>query len=168
MLLAIFGLVAISCNDREEDVIVQENVIPNVMLDVTGSFNAGNNYLLSKGITLNNTDIVLVYRNTDVNNSSNPYWQLLPKTEYLKTGNDFDGRELDYNFNFDRETVDITTLPNFPYSGFSTSEQNLYLNNQKFRIVLIPAQQGRLNIDYADYESVVKYFNLDETKVKNL
>lgn len=168
--MAIFSMIVMSCDNRDDDVIVQENTVPNVMLDITGSFTANNGYLLSKGIILNSTDIVLVYRNTDVGNINNPYWQLLPKTEYLKTGDNFDGRELDYNFKFDKEFVDISTLPNFPYSGFTSNEENLYLNNQRFRIVLIPALQGRKNkdLDYSDYESVIQYFNLDESKVQTL
>jgi hypothetical protein len=52
----------------------------------------------------------------------------------------------------------------------TTAEKNTYLNNQTFRIVLVPASRASRTsaaapkVNYEDYNAVVKYYNLKEPK----
>lgn len=167
MILAIFGgLFMISCERVSEVPVsepVQDNDTYSVMKDITGTFGVSNNYAINQDITIQNTDVVLVYRNVNSNlNNSTPIWQLLPKTYFL--GNN---REFDYNFVFDTKRVQVTTDPNFDYNTMTPEEKATYLNNQTFRIVLVPASKANrtsAKVDYEDYNAVVKYYNLKEPK----
>ena len=153
LLLAIFGFLAVSCTDRNDD----DDTYP-MMRDITGTFNSGNSYTISQGINITSTDVVLVYRNINSGSSGSAVWQLIPKTEYL-TG----GRELDYNFLFDTANIEIYTEANFDQTTFTAAEATQYLNNQRFRIVLIPASQGKnANVNYNDYNSVIKFYNIPD------
>lgn len=158
--LAAFSLTTlVSCERTTEYVQEQDNDTYSQMKDVIGTFNSTNGYTLTQGISIYNTDVVLVYRNINSNTSGGKVWQLLPKTSFLSGG-----RELDYNFLFNTNTVEIFTEANFDQSTMTSSEKDTYLNNQMFRIVLVPASGKNANIDYNDYNAVVKYFNLKEPK----
>ena len=165
MLMAIFSIVAISCDNRDDDVIVQDNDNYSVVLDINNvnfSNNAQDGYFISRSFTkpLFNTDVVLIYRKVDTTNDGSPVWQSIPRTLYLTNGN-----ELDYDFDFSK--FDIMIYANGNYD-ISTTPQ--FLNNQTFRVVLVPASKGskNANVDYSDYNSVIKYFNIDDSKVKTL
>lgn len=158
LLLALFGFLAVSCTDRNDDVLVDDNDTYPMMRDVTGTFNSGNSYTINQGINIATTDVVLVYRNINSASGGSAVWQLLPKTEFL-TG----GRELDYNFLFDTANIEIYTEANFDQATLSAAEATTYLNNQRFRIVLIPASQGKdANVKYEDYQSVIKFYNIPD------
>lgn len=158
LLLAIFAFVAFSCDDRDDSVLVDDNDTYPVMADITGNFNAGNSYTINQGIDIASSDVVLVYRNINSGNSGTPAWQQIPKTEFLSNG-----RELDYNFLFDSQNVEIYTEANFDQATFTSAEATSYLNNQRFRIVLIPASQSKnANVNYSDYESVIKFYNIPD------
>ncbi|MBW8361509.1 MAG: hypothetical protein K0M56_04905 [Kaistella sp.] len=155
-LLAIFSFAAISCTDRNDEVIVEDT--PVLMRDITGTLNGTNNYTLTQGIDIAPTDVVLVYRNINSNSTASAVWQLLPKTEFLAGG-----RELDYNFLFDTAAIEIYTEANFDQTTLTPAEANMYLNNQRFRIVLLPASGGKnANVDYNDYQSVIKFYNIKD------
>lgn len=162
MILAVLGgLFMMSC-ERTDTVLVEDNDTYPVMKDVTGTFTSGNNYTLNQSISIANSDVVLVYRNYNSNSGSSPVWQLVPKTYFLSGG-----RELDYNFLFDTSRVEIYTEANFDQATMSTDERNAYLNNQTFRIVLVPASRANKTankVNYEDYNAVVKYYNLKEPK----
>lgn len=168
MILAIFGgLFMISCERVSEVPVsepVQDNDTYSVMKDITGTFGVSDKYAINQDITIQNTDVVVVYRNVNSNSNNNtPSWQLLPKTYYLTT----DNRELDYNFVFNTQSVKITTEANFDQSTMTPQEKATYLNNQTFRIVLVPASKANrtsAKVDYEDYNAVVKYYNLKEPK----
>lgn len=158
LLLALFGFLAVSCTDRNNDVLAEDNDTYPMMRDITGTLNSGNDYTINQGIDIKSTDVVLVYRNINSGSGGSAVWQLLPKTEFL-TG----GRELDYNFLFDTKNVEIYTEANFDQATFTAAEATTYLNNQRFRIVLVPASQGKnINVDYSDYNSVIKFYNIPD------
>lgn len=169
LFLAFVGFTAYSC-DNDDDVVVQnpvDNDTYSQMRDVTGSFTSGNTYAFTQGIAIEQTDVVLVYR------KAGNAWQQIPKTVYLDTATSPAARKFDYNFVFDSQNVQIRIDDqNFNLgTGLSTQEIANYLSNQTFRIVLVPASQSKsasknAGVDYSDYNAVVKYFNLDETKVK--
>lgn len=159
LLLAFVSLFIFSCDDNNDDVVYEGSDTISQMRDVNVTLNNENGYSHIEPITILNTDVVLVYRK-DV--SSSNAWQLLPKTYYLSNS-----RELDYNFLFNTQKVEIYTEANFDQATMSSSEKNEFLNNQIFRIVLVPADAAKNAdaVDYNDYNAVIKYFNLDDSKV---
>lgn len=167
MVLAIFGgLFMMSCERVIDNTVVQQdNDTYPQMKDVTGTFSNTNNYALDQAINIPSSDVVLVYRNVNSNTSSGAVWQLIPKTFFLSNN-----RELDYNFVFNTQRVQVTTEANFDQATMVPDEKATYLNNQTFRIVLVPASRaarvasGAAKVDYNDYNAVVKYFNLTEPK----
>lgn len=156
--MAIFSVVAVSCTDRNDDVVVQDNPYTPLMLDVNANLTLANDFTVLQGVTLNSTDVVLVYRNINSNSTSAAAWQLLPKTEFLSNG-----RELDYNFLFNTQNVEIYTEANFDQTLLTANEAAQYLMNQRFRIVIVPAKQGKnANLKYEDYQSVIKFYNIPD------
>lgn len=152
------ALVAISCNREPDNIVLEDSDTYPVMKDITGTFNVGNSYAISQGITISSTDVVLVYRDINSNTSAPAVWQMIPKTEYLSGG-----RELDYNFLFNTSKVEIYTDSNFDPATMSPTETATWLINQRFRVVLIPASMGRnANLDYNDYQSVIRYYNIKD------
>lgn len=156
LLLAIFGFIAFGCNDDRNDN-VDNDTYP-VMAEITGTFNAGNSYTINQGINIESTHVVLVYRNINSGNSGPKAWQLIPKTEFLDNG-----RELDYNFLFDSQNVEIYTEANFDQQTLTSAENNTFLNNQRFRIVLVPASQAKnATVNYSDYDSVIRFYKIPD------
>lgn len=168
-LLSVFSITTlgtfVSC-DRSPEVIQTNNNIDEVfprIKDATGSFGKGNNYALDMDINIPKTDVVLVYRNVNSNTSDAAVWQLLPQTIYLS-----DNRELDYTFRFNTQRIQVTTSSNFDYSTLTRQEEEEYLRNQTFRVVLVPALNGRSSkLNYSDYHNVIKYYNLDDNNVRS-
>jgi hypothetical protein len=88
-------------------------------------------------------------------NPQTPIWQLIPRTLFLTQG------ELDYDFDFSK--VDFTI-----YAGgtFNIAAVPQFINNQTFRIVIIPGYFSKnATIDFNDYNAVIKAFNIDDSKV---
>ncbi|AZB19496.1 hypothetical protein EG352_17805 [Chryseobacterium indologenes] len=169
MLLAGIGFLSYSC-DNKDDVVVQQNANFQ-MKDITGTFTGANNadFTISQGLGLKSTDGLLVYRNINSNSNNSAIWQQIPKTYFLSTG-----RELDYNFIFNKDNVDITTKANFDQNTMTSAERQTYLTNQTFRIIIVPANTGTSNksvkspVDYSDYNAVVKYYNLNDSNVPSV
>lgn len=161
--MAIFGFVAFSCNDRANDTAIQDNDTYPVVLDINNVNFANdpqNGYFISRTFNspLHDTDVVLIYRKAGTTNNA-PVWQSIPRTLYLNNGN-----ELDYDFDFSKFDIMIYASGNYDVS--TTPE---FLNNQTFRVVLVPASPGgKPAIDYNDYNAVIQYYNIDDSKVKNL
>ncbi len=155
-LLAAFGFTAVSCDDRNDDVVATDTY--SKMRDISGSLNSANSYTISQGIDIAQTDVVLVYRDINSNTNLTAVWQLLPKTEFLSGG-----RELDYNFLFDTQNIEIYSEANFDQSLMTSAEAAQYLTNQRFRIVLVPASATKTApVNYEDYQSVIKYYNIPD------
>ena len=146
------------CTKNEE---IKADLLAEVF-EVTASFTAANNY--SKLITLNppiyNSEMVLVYRLFDVVNSAD-VWRQLPQAVYLIQG------ELDYNFDFTKNDINIFLESNFNLNTLGTA----WAQNQVFRVVIIPGYLSNKNtkaIDFNDYNAVVKAFNIKESQVKTI
>lgn len=104
------------------------------------------------------SDVVLIYRLSGTINSNTPIWQLIPRTLYLTQG------ELDYDFDFSKQDFTI-------YAGgnYNLALTPSYLNNQTFRIVIVPGYfSNKVAVDYSDYHAVIKAFNINDTNVKSL
>lgn len=155
--MAIFAFTIVSCDDRNENVVGDGDTY-SVMTDITGSLTNGNNYSISQGITISGTDVVLVYRQSGIANG-NAVWQQIPRTLFLAEG------EMDYDFDFTKNDVLIKAGGDINFAAQTNAFRDNYLNNQRFRIVLVPASQGKnANVDYSDYYSVIKYYNINDQK----
>lgn len=168
LMLAFVSLFIFSCDndDDNNNVAYQDYDTYSQSKDATGTFTSGENFTLSMDISIENTDVVLVYRK--VGN----YWQSVPKTYYLDNVVGYPtNRRLEYTFDFSTQEVNIKTTANFnQVSEMSTTEANQYLANQTFRIVLVPASAGKNanSVDTSDYNAVIKYYNIDESKIKTV
>ena len=158
-LIALFGLVAVSCDTRNDDPI-QDYDTYSITYDITNvnfEYNATDGYYISRTFNnpLFNTDVLLVYRKSGSTSNGSPVWQQIPRTLYISAT-----QELDYDFDFTANDVMIYAGGNYDISTTPS-----YLNNQTFRIVQVPASAGKnANVDFSDYNSVIKHFNIDDSK----
>jgi len=168
-MLAFVSLFIYSCDNDDE--IVVDNTVYAQVRDVTGTFNSGNTFKISQGLDIPTTTTVLVYRNVGSGSGANAVWQLIPKTYFLDDNIAFPAnRELDYNFDFTTQDVEIRTEANFNQATQITgAETTQYLVNQTFRIVLIPGMSAKnsSSVDHNNYNAVVKYYNLNDSNVIN-
>lgn len=159
LMLAIVGTFAFQgCTVKDQ---TQVNNLAEVF-EVTTSFSAANSY--SRIITLNppiySSDMVLVYRLFDVVNGED-VWRTLPQAVYLPQG------ELDYNFDFTRNDVNIFLDSDFDLTTLSSS----WTQSQVFRVVIIPGYFSNKNassVDFSNYDEVVKRYNLTESQIKTI
>jgi hypothetical protein len=105
------------------------------------------------------SDNILIYRMSGLINPTTPIWQLIPRTLYLPQG------ELDYDFDFSKQ--DFTIYADGTYNLTLTPQ---FLNNQTFRIVIIPGYFSRSTavVDFNDYNAVIKHFNINDRNVTPL
>ncbi len=103
------------------------------------------------------SDVVLIYRMNGSVNSTTPIWQLIPRTLFLG-----EGRELDYDFDFSREDFTIYAGGNY---DLSTTPQ--YLNNQTFRIVIVPGSFST-SVNKNNFAEVMAALNLKESQIQNI
>lgn len=144
------------CTTKEE---IHADLLAEVF-EVRTSFTAANNY--SRLVTLNppiyNSDMVLVYRLFDVLNGQS-LWRQLPQAVYLPQG------ELDYNFDFTRNDINIFLESDFDLATLGA----FWSQNQVFRVVIIPGYFSNKNkklVDFNDYIAVVKAFNIKDSQIK--
>lgn len=162
LMIAVLGFLFVSCTDDSRDDIDSDTY--SVVYDVTANFqNTNGRYVISRSFNnaIPSTDVILVYRKSGVDGNNN-VWQQIPRTLFLTEG------ELDYDFDFTRSDVAIYAGGNVDISAQTAAWQNMYINNQTFRVVIVPAAAGKANINYSNYEEVIKYYNIDDTKVKSL
>lgn len=160
-LLMLGGAVLTSCDNNDTVQTVGDGDTYSIARDITGNFTATNNYKIGTNITLQGADVVLVYRRTM--DGSTAVWSQVPRTLYLTEG------ELDYDFDFTSGDVQIYAGGGINFAAQNQTFMNTYLNNQTFRVVLVPASFGKnANVDYSDYKSVAKYFNIQEEKIQTI
>ena len=121
--------------------------------------NTGNGYKIFQNLSPNiyASDVILIYRKTDVLPNGNPVWRSIPRTLYLPQG------ELDYDFDFSKQDFTI-------YAGgtYDLALTPAYITNQTFRIVIVPgAFSNRLRKDMT-YEEVIAKYNIKDKNVKVL
>ncbi len=155
------GFLFVSCTTESRDNI--DNDTYSKVYDVTANFqNTNGKYVISRSLSIASTDVVLVYRRSGVD-GNNSVWQQIPRTLFLNEG------ELDYDFDFTKNDIGIYVGGNFNIGAQPSTFQNSYINNQTFRVVLVPASAGaRMNVDHSDYDAVIKHYNIDDSKVKSL
>lgn len=168
LILALIGMITLQSCVKEE-VIVDDNfdndTISEVfeLKNVNFSFNnSTGGYFIYRELNpqIYASDVILIYRLTDLINSNTPVWQLIPRTVFFDNGD-----ELDYDFDFSKE--DFTIYADGTYNLSNTPE---FINNQTFRIVIVPGYFSKTTnfIDYSNYEEVIKYFGIDDKNVEIL
>jgi len=162
LLLLISSIFIFSCKDDDDDVQVQVEYPAVYDLNVNFKFNDTDGWFYDQAFNnpLLDQDYVLIFRQAGTENGA-VVWQQIPRTLYLDQG------ELDYDFDFSKNdfliyaggTYDISTTPQ-------------YLNNQRFRVVLVPAVFGKNanteDIKKMSYEEVIAKYNIDDSKVGTL
>ncbi|OCK52996.1 hypothetical protein BA768_00090 [Chryseobacterium sp. CBo1] len=164
LMLAFVSLFTYSCDNNDDEVQYVDNDTYSGVLEITRSFQYNSStqqHFINQSLTsygMLDSDMVLVYRLKAVS-GTNDVWEQIPKTIYLSNGN-----EIDYDFDFTKNDVQI-----YLSGTYDVTTTPAYYNNQTFRIVLVPA--GFLNkgtapkVDYSDYNAVIKYYNIDDSKV---
>jgi hypothetical protein len=151
-LLVLIAFTVITCTDRTVEVSTTDTYPK--MRDITGSFNAANQYTITQGIEIADTDVVLVYRQSGSDNGT-AIWELIPRTLFLPEG------ELDYDFDFTKNDVLLKVGGTIDFSKVGTTFIADFLSDQRFRIVLVPASSAKNStLKYDDYNSVAKFYNL--------
>ncbi|BAP29745.1 uncharacterized protein CHSO_0708 [Chryseobacterium sp. StRB126] len=174
ILLAGIGFLTYSCDNSNDDPVVvnpgKDNDTVGIAFDAYPLFKKVTNNLYQSQQTFQNqlvsADMVLIYIQIDGTNDT-PVWRLLPYTRYTDSGT-----PVDYSYDFSK--VDVL------FSVNSTMDLSLpansgYYTNKRFRVVIIPADMASKNaksaaatVDYNDYNSVIKHYKIDESKIKTL
>lgn len=112
--------------------------------------------------------MVLIYMQVGTDGGS-PIWKLLPYTRYVGNANN-DAVDYIYEFSKFAATININST-----AAFSLTANPSYYQNKNFRVLILPANgtgtggakaaKGNV-VDYNDYKSVIKYYNIDESKIK--
>ena len=130
--------------------------------NINFSFNATDGYNIYQTLNpqLLPPDVVLIYRMSGLINSTTPIWQQIPRTLFLTEG------ELDYDFDFSKQDFTI-------YAGgtYNLALTPTYINNQTFRIVIIPGYfsgKSSQQVDYSNYDSVIKAYGINDSVIKVL
>ncbi|WP_146185118.1 hypothetical protein [Flavobacterium pallidum] len=110
------------------------------------------------GGNLFDAETILIYRLSGTIDAQTPIWQLIPRTIYLDTG-----EEVDYDYDFSLEDFAIYCR------GTNLSASPEFLNDQTFRVVIIPGTFTNRNaaktVDYNDYNAVIKAYGIDDSHV---
>jgi len=161
LLFALIGMIAMqSCTVNETSKQPDNDTISEVF-EVTRNFSTANSFstLVSFGTPIYSSDMVLVYHLYDVVNGTD-VWRLLPQTYYFTNGD-----ELDYNFDFTRNDVNIFLDANFPLTTLSSA----WTQNQTFRVVIIPgffSNKVSNQVDFSDYNAVMKSLKIKEAAIQ--
>lgn len=171
-LFAFVSFLAVSsCTTSDDNFQPDNDTISEVfqLTNVNFGFNSEDGYNIYEELNpvLFNEDVILIYRKVGTISGTNaPIWQQIPRTIYTDDG------EIDYDFDFSighfiiyaRATYNLALTPS-------------YLNNQTFRIVIVPGSPDGLTSaklankakeDYSDYNAVIKKYNIDDSNVKEL
>ncbi|WP_304198622.1 hypothetical protein [Flavobacterium alvei] len=162
-LLAVIGMFGFqSCTGPEgaPGIPGQDGLIAEVfeLKNVNFAYDATDGYHIYQKLTPNiyASDVVLIYRLSGTIDSNTPIWQPIPRTLFLTQG------ELDYDFDFSKEDFTIYAGGNYNLSLTPT-----YLNNQTFRIVIVPGSFSA-TVDTNNYNAVMAALNLKENQIQKI
>ncbi|AZI39315.1 hypothetical protein [Epilithonimonas vandammei] len=162
LLLFITSFILFNCKEDDEVQVQVDYPAVYDLRNVNFSYNAtdGWSYGQSFKKPLLDQDYVVIFRQTGTSGNA-PVWQQIPRTLYLDQG------ELDYDFDFSKNDFMI-------YAGgtYDLSTTPQYLNNQTFRVVLVPAVYGKNatleDLKKLSYEEIIAKYNIDESKIGTL
>lgn len=161
LLIAFLSIFIVSCNSDDNNYI-DNDTIAEVYEIKNENFTHENDYYYSLSKSFNRPlysgDMVLIFKQDGILNG-NPIWVPLPKSYYLSEG------YLEYTYDF---TInDIKIYADADFNLVNTS----YISGQTFRVLVVPAIQGRTTnttVDLKDYNSVIKYYNINDKNIKKL
>lgn len=159
LFLVFIGMMTLqSCEVNEINDTVDDDTISEVF-EVTTSFNSNNNYSRLVAFTppIFTSDVVLVYHLYDTVNGED-VWRLMPQTYYFS-----DGGELDYNFDYTRNNVNIFLSANFSLNTLPSS----WTQNQTFRIVIIPANFAS-TVNKNSIDAVMSALNVNKSEIHKI
>ncbi|QDW20684.1 hypothetical protein [Flavobacterium sp. KBS0721] len=165
-LFAVVGLFSFSgCSNNDDD--VDYDTISEVfqLNDISFDYNAQDGFNINKVLdpAIYKDDVILIYRQIGFLTATNaPIWEQIPKTIYTSQG------RLSYDFEFSQQHFIIYAEGNYDLE--LTPD---FLDHQTFRIVIVPGSATGTSKsvnkeDYSDYNAVIKKYNIDDSKVKNL
>jgi hypothetical protein len=159
LVLAFIGMITLqSCtvNDTNNDGIDNDTISEVFEYSNVNFFPNDYSVVLTYPHTILSSDMVLVYRLSGTFQGED-VWKPLPETYFFGDGT----LDLRYDFDFTRFDAQVN-MEGFDLAGVSSS----YRLNQVFRVLVIPAYFGKNNnVDFKDYNAVVKAFNIDESKI---
>lgn len=164
-LFAFVSFLAVSSCSTSDDFQEDNDTIPyafeikNVDLGrvANNEYNLKSTFQFEINDNLRDDETVLIYRLTGTINSNTPIWQLIPRTIYFENG-----EELDYDYDFSK--IDFIITARGTYNLLDTPE---YIDNQTFRIVLIPSDLAA-SMDTSNYVEVMNTLKISETNVKKV
>lgn len=172
LFLGTVGFTAYSCDNSDDVVQGTDYDTINQSFDISPSFTRVDDNLYRWTDDFNSplvqSDMVLIYMQIGTDGGS-PTWKLLPYTRYVGNANN---DAVDYIFEFSKfaATININST-----AAFSLTANPSYYQNKNFRVLILPANgtgtggakaaKGNV-VDYNDYKSVIKYYNIDESKIK--
>lgn len=172
ILLAGIGFLTYSCDNSNNDPVVvnpgQDNDTVGLAFDAFPTFTrVKDNLYQVKQIFKNplvSADVVLIYIQVDGTNDT-PVWRILPYTRYADNG-----IPVDYSYDFSKFDVLFSVNSSM---NLNTPENSVFYTNKRFRVVIVPADPAAKNasassVDYSDYNSVIKHYKIDESKIKTL
>lgn len=166
-LIAFVSFFMLSCDDNNDvpytdsDTLGATYDIVNPVFTSVGGTNAYR-YVRNLPQNLQGGDMILFYVAAL---NGDPVWKPMPYTFYPDGGG-----VVDYKGDFSSGDVALYVDADFDLAGTA------FINSQrKFRIVIVPADHyGNLKmgnsgaVDFNDYNAVIKYYNIDDSKAKVL
>ncbi|WP_080777851.1 hypothetical protein [Chryseobacterium phocaeense] len=170
LFLGAVGFTAYSCDDDDDVVQAVDYDTISQSFDINPTFTRINDnlYRWSDDFIkpLVQSDMVLVYMQIGTDGDS-PIWKLLPYTYYVGNPNN-DAVDYIYEFSKYSATININST-----AGFSLAANPSYYQSKMFRVLVVPAngsgvgggKAAKSGVNYSDYNSVIKYYNIDESKI---
>lgn len=160
LLFTLTGLLTLTGCNNDDDVVVANTSNETFEVGPINFTQAGNYtayYPLNPRI--GNSDVVLVYRLAGVDSSTNEdIWEPMPATYDLDSGT------IKYNTDFSVSSIAFYLDANFDVNVLAQQ----YSLNQYFRIVILKGFDNSANrVDFRDYNSVVKRYNVVESNRGN-
>ncbi len=136
------------------------------VLDIEGSFSPENNYAIlyefPQNIEVFETDIVLVYllwdQTEDGNGDPVDIWRLMPQTRILDQGL--------LQYNYDHTFFDVNLFLEFNFNEAELLPGDI--NDQVFRIAVLPAEMTQGKIDTSNIYSVMGRLNITEDEIQRV
>lgn len=163
LLLSVVGLFSLSSCNNDDDVYVDTDTIAEVFeINANFGLDSGSGFYKSYyelNPPIYTSDMILVYKLYG-QFQGNDIWELIPRTINYDNGD-----SVTYDYNFTYQDIELYMDANLDL-GLAPE----YTQNQIFRVVIIPAfdSSASARMNFNDYETVVKQFNIDESNIKTL
>lgn len=160
LLLTLFaGAISLQSCTIEEEYIQTSNA---QVFEFTTNFTFNNNYssVFNFNPAIYESDHVLVYRLWAQDGGD--VWRLIPNTIFFNNGD-----EILYNFDHTRYDFSVFLEPNFDVETLTGQQKNSYINNQTFRVVVVPGSFS-YKMNFEDYNATMKFLGLDSAQIQTL